>query len=167
MQSPFSADINLTAKLRHMAGVALFAIGCASLSAAPNTALGQSQAALIIGNDRGGMIGARAAEIDALRATGRPVEIRGSICFSSCTMYLGAANVCILPSTTFGFHGPSNHGAPLPADRFEHWSQIMARYYREPLRSWFMTDARYDRVRVHRLSGNQLIRMGYRRCGNA
>jgi len=122
------------------------------------------QSAIVIGNDRGGLIGARASEITDILNVGSRVEIRGSICYSSCTMYLGAGNVCVAPDTSFGFHGPSDYGRSLSAERFEHWSQVMARHYREPLRSWFMTSARYESARFVTLTGAQLINMGYSRC---
>lgn len=122
------------------------------------------QTPIVIGNDRGGYVGARASEIDSIRSTGSRVEIRGNICYSSCTMYLGAGNVCVNPATTFGFHGPSANGVPLPPDRFEHWSEVMARHYREPLRSWFMTSARYETTTALMISGEQLIGMGYDSC---
>ena len=79
-------------------------------------------------------------------------------------MYLGLANVCVDPAGRFGFHGPAGVGARLPDDAFEYWSQIMARNYREPLRSWFMTKARYSAGGVFELSGADLIGLGYRSC---
>jgi len=122
------------------------------------------QAAIVIGNDRGGFVGARASEITGIRNLGSRVEIRGSICYSSCTMYLGAGDVCVAPNTAFGFHGPSDFGRPLSSERFDHWSEVMARHYREPLRSWFMSSARYESAGLVTLSGAQLIDMGYSRC---
>ena len=56
------------------------------------------------------------------------------------------------------------NGRPLPAAEFEHWSEVMARNYREPLRSWFMSEGRYIREGYFALSGAELIRMGYPRC---
>lgn len=146
-----------------LAGLCLAVIANATLGAAP-LALAQQGGVIVIGNDRGGYVGQRADEIRRIVANGQRVEIRGNICYSSCTMYLGAGNVCVSPRTSFGFHGPSDHGRPLPADRFDHWSRVMARHYREPLRSWFLQDARFIRNDVARLSGAQLIRMGYPRC---
>ncbi|MBL4812228.1 MAG: hypothetical protein JKX69_07725 [Rhodobacteraceae bacterium] len=123
-----------------------------------------TQQIITIGNDSGGAVGSRANEIAHIRASGQRVEITGAFCSSSCTLYLGAGDVCINPQTMFGFHGPSYSGAPMPADQFEHWSQLMARHYREPLRGWFLREARHDRMRLHWLPGTQLISMGYRRC---
>lgn len=126
-------------------------------------AFAQIGGALVIRNDPGGLLGARSAEIRALRASGQRVELRGG-CYSACTMYLGLPNVCVAATARFGFHGPSWYGADLPPDRFEHWSQVMARNYREPLRSWFLNEARHRTTDYFMLSGADLIRMGYPRC---
>lgn len=123
-----------------------------------------AQQVVIVADDRGGPVNDRAMLVDRLRAAGAHVEIRGSVCLSACTMYLGAGDVCVSPQTTFGFHGPSNNGAPLAPDRFDHWSQVMARYYNGPLQDWFMTQARYQISGYQRLTGADLIRLGYRSC---
>ena len=123
-----------------------------------------AQQSLIIGDDRGGLVGQRAQEVNVLKQIGQRVEIRGNICYSTCTMYLGASNVCISPTTTFGFHGPSRSGRPLPADQFERWSRLMASYYNGPLQQWFMQEGRHTISDVYRLSGSQLIQLGYRTC---
>jgi hypothetical protein len=119
---------------------------------------------IIIGNDRGGPIEPRALEVDRLRAFGARVEIRGNICYSACTMYLGAGDVCVSPKTTFGFHGPTAYSGSLAPDSFDHWSEVMSRYYSAPLRSWFMEDARFVRAGVVRVTGAELIRLGYSPC---
>ena len=132
----------------------------AALCAAPAAA----QQTLVVGNDRGGLVGQRALQIEQLKRAGRRVEIRGSVCYSSCTMYLGAGNVCVDPRTSFGFHGPSRSGRPLPADQFDKWSRIMARYYSPQLQQWFMSQARYSITTLTQVSGRQLIAMGYPTC---
>lgn len=134
------------------------------LTCAASAAVAQTRAVLVVGNDRGGLVGARAQEIESLRALGHRVEIRGDICYSACTMYLGAGDVCVSPDTTFGFHGPSRNGQALPPDQFDHWSRVMARFYNAPLQSWFMNEGRYEQADVYRFSGAQLIEMGYPRC---
>ena len=128
------------------------------------TGQAEAQQSLIVGNDRGGRVGQRAQQIEALKRINQRVEIRGNICYSSCTMYLGASNVCVSPTTTFGFHGPSRSGTPLPADQFERWSRLMASYYNAPLQQWFMQQGRYAINDVYRMSGRQLIALGYRTC---
>lgn len=153
-------------RLRDRLSVVWRWLGAACLAAAlplAPQAGAQTGAALIIRNDPGGLLGARSAELRRLRASGQRVELRGS-CYSACTMYLGLPNVCIAPGARLGFHGPSWYGADLPPDRFEHWSQVIARNYREPLRSWFLGEARYKTRDYIVLSGAELIRMGYPRC---
>lgn len=117
----------------------------------------------VVHADPGGPLEQRHSEVRALQASGDRVELRG-ICNSACTMYLGLDNVCIDRGASFGFHGPSSYGRPLPASEFERWSQIMARNYREPLKSWFLDTARHDIAGHKRLSGGELIRMGYPEC---
>ncbi len=104
-------------------------------------------------------MGQRVQEIERLKRIGQRVEIRGNICYSSCTMYLGVTSVCVDPQTTFGFHGPSRSGTPLPADQFEIWSKIMAKYYNAPLQQWFMSQGRYVINDLYRMSGRQLIQL--------
>jgi hypothetical protein len=118
----------------------------------------------VVGDDRGGPVGARALEIGVIRAAGQRVEIRGRICYSACTLYLGAGDVCVSPSTEFGFHGPSASDGALDPAQFERWSQLMGSFYNEPLHDWFMQRARYEQGTILRLSGTELIRLGYRAC---
>ena len=139
-------------------------VGVTAMTVLLATAATAQQSVIVVGNDRGGYIGQRATEISQIIASGSRVEIRGNICLSSCTMYLGAGDVCVAPTTTFGFHGPSANGRPLPPERFDHWSRVMARYYQEPIREWFMNSARYRQSNYYRLTGSQLISMGYSSC---
>ena len=125
---------------------------------------GQTIDVKVIGNDRGGLIGARAIEVAELNTHHRRVELRGRVCYSSCTLYLGAQDLCISPQTVFGFHGPSRYGAPLDAGQFEHWSGVMARHYIPPLRNWFLDTARHRINQISRISGAQLIALGYPAC---
>lgn len=118
----------------------------------------------VIQNDRGGYIGARAVEIAAINAEHTRVELRGSICYSSCTMFLGVDDVCVSPNTSFGFHGPSRHGRALPASEFDHWSHVMADHYNAALKDWFLREARHVTSGYKRISGAQLIALGYPAC---
>jgi hypothetical protein len=122
------------------------------------------QQIVVIGDDRGGLVGARAELIDRLRAVAARVEIRGNVCYSACTMYLGAGDVCVSPTTVFGFHGPTRNGQTLAPESFDHWTGVMARHYSTPLRTWFMTIARYEQSGVMELPGTELIRIGYAAC---
>lgn len=129
----------------------------------PEISMAQGQTAIVVHQDPGGSLGERRRLIKQLQSTGQRMELRG-ICYSACTMYLGLPNACVAPSASFGFHGPSSHGIALPPQEFERWSQVMAHYYREPLRSWYLSTARYEINGHYRLSGAELIRMGYARC---
>ncbi|RRH78233.1 hypothetical protein [Falsigemmobacter faecalis] len=131
------------------------------LSGAPQAALAQGP--LVVTRDNGGLLKVRRSEVRALQASGRRVELRG-ICYSACTMYLGAPGVCLDPQAELGFHGPSWYSAPLPQQDFDYWSHELAVHYREPLRSWFMNKARYTLSSYHRVSGAEMIRMGYPQC---
>lgn len=123
-----------------------------------------AQQVIVVGNDRGGLVGERAQLVDRIRAANARVEITGNICYSACTMYLGAGNVCISPATTFGFHGPTRNGRSLAPADFDRWSAVMARYYAPPLRDWYMQSARFELSGVVRLSGAQLLQLGYAAC---
>ena len=135
-----------------------------SLGAAGSATQAQTAPPFVVKNDRGGLIGARAVEIRAINARNIRVELRGRICYSSCTLYLGAEHVCLDENTVFGFHGPSQSGRALSPERFEHWSAIMADHYNPPLRDWFLTEARHRISGYYRISGASLIAMGYAAC---
>ena len=120
--------------------------------------------AFIVRNDRGGIVGERVEEIRRLKASGQRVEIQGNICLSSCTMYLGAGDVCVNPDTRFGFHGPSYYGQPLAPEYFEYWSEVIAEYYPKPVRDWFMEKARHRLNGYYTIRGTELIRLGMRSC---
>ena len=142
----------------HIARLAAL-VGCRVFG---TSAVGQQ--VIVIGNDMGGIVGNRAAEIQRINATGARVEIRGDVCVSSCTMYLGVGDVCVSPDTDFSFHGPSFFGADLPPRDFDYWSQVIASHYNAPLRDWFMREARFRNFRPITLSGQELIRIGYPSC---
>jgi hypothetical protein len=117
-----------------------------------------------IGNDYGGVLIPRLAQLQALKIRGDTVEIRGDICASACTLYLGLPNTCIIPQTKFGFHGPSHYGRPLPQADYERLSQVVAAQYPLVLRDWFMTSGRKTLVRMQFISGQTLIGLGLRQC---
>jgi len=128
-----------------------------------NTAHAKSRPAFVVHSDRGGLLAQRTREIRRFRASGQRVELRGT-CLSACTMYLGLSGTCVARTATLGFHGPSKKGHRMTIKEFDHWSLVMAKNYREPLRSWFMTEARYRTSGYHRISGAELIRLGYKQC---
>lgn len=123
--------------------------------------------AILVQNDGGGDLATRIEMIKALRTAGDHVEIRRGYCVSACTLFLGLEGTCIGPEAEFGFHGPGTgvYGLGLPPPEFEHWSRVMASYYPEPLRGWFMRTGRMRTVGFYRISGRELIRMGVPACG--
>lgn len=124
----------------------------------------RSTNALIVNNDRGGVVRKRVIEISRLRRSGREVRITGAVCMSSCTMYLGLPQTCISPRTTFGFHGPSSYGRSLDPKEFNRASRIISNHYPPALRNWYMEKGRFKIRTFYRMKGAQLIRMGLRQC---
>ncbi len=119
---------------------------------------------LVVMSDRGGKVIDRVHEVRELKREGRRVEIRGNVCYSSCTMYLGLPDVCTLPSTTFGFHGPSRGGVEVGREEFEYYSTLISNHYPEPLKSWYISKARYRISGVYKVKGSELIRLGIEEC---
>jgi len=149
------------ALVRHSAFGIMCVIMCAAISL---PAVSAPQKTLVVQNDRGGSVRVRLSEITRINSEGQRVEIHAGECLSSCTMYLGVDNLCVSPRARFGFHGPSHYGQPLQPADFEHWSHVIAAHYRPTLRRWFMEDARFTTKGYRRLSGAELIRLGYPSC---
>lgn len=118
----------------------------------------------VIGNDQGGALRARLAEVQRIRARDERVEIRGQVCHSACTLYLGVRDVCVLPATRFGFHGPVYRDRPIARERFDHWSRAMAAHYPPEIADWFMHTARHVAGGYLVRTGAELIRLGVSRC---
>ena len=118
----------------------------------------------VVSNDFGGVVGKRAAQIRRLNAAGRRVEIRGQFCLSSCTMFLGAGDLCVHPDTRFGFHGPSNFGKPLKRQHFDHWSKVLAAHYPDAIADWFMSTGRFKKHGYYTVMGSEIIRHGVPAC---
>ena len=127
----------------------------------------QAQTLHVVRSDRGGYLHDRLIELENLRRNGVQVQIRGRVCYSTCTMFLGLPDTCVMPDTTFGFHGPSRSGRKLDQEDFDYFSAVMAEYYPEPLKSWFMETGR-TRIRgLFKIKGHELIRMGVPACQTA
>ncbi len=118
----------------------------------------------VVGNDRGGFVRDRLIEIRNLRSSGRRVEIRGRICYSTCTMLLGLPNTCVSPNTKFGFHGPSRGGQRLSAEKFDFYSRVIAKHYPKALNDWYMKTGRNRINGIYKISGREIIRMGVKAC---
>lgn len=118
----------------------------------------------VVGNDRGGYLHDRLIELENLQANGVRVEIRGRLCYSTCTMFLGLPGTCVEPGTTFGFHGPSRRGRPLTQTEFDYFSTVMSSFYPEPLKAWFLEKGRNRLTGVYKIKGRDIIRMGIPEC---
>lgn len=93
--------------------------------------------------DEGGYFDNRAREIKKLNEVGARIEIRG-VCISSCTMYLGADNVCVAPNARLGFHGATEtFFIPATPENKLRYDTNIARYYPPNLRGWFWKEARH------------------------
>ncbi len=65
----------------------------------------------------------------------------------------------------FGFHGPSYRGKPIMDGNFDHYSEMMAKYYPVAIYPWFMSTARYKLNSDYEpVLGKELIRLGFRAC---
>jgi hypothetical protein len=126
------------------------------------TQVNYSPVPYVVGNDRGGLLREKLRQLGQLRQQSRPVEIRGAVCYSTCTMYLGLPQTCISPNTTFGFHGPSSYGRSLDAATFNRASTLISSYYPPALRQWYMSKGRYKINSVYKIKGSQIIQMGIR-----
>lgn len=152
-------------------GVKLLCYALVTLSLLQGTAAQAAQASpygfmktVIVPNDRGGSVRQRHNEINVINRLHQKVEIRGRDCLSSCTMYLGADNVCVEPGTSFGFHGPHRFLKTLTKTEFDQWSRFISGYYPPPVQTWYMQKARYKKATVLRIKGSELIRLGVSQC---
>ncbi|MEP2718486.1 hypothetical protein [Pseudophaeobacter sp.] len=150
------------AGLRKIATVAT--LGLSTLLVPVTAAEAAQRGTYVVGNDRGGYLHDRLIELGNLQRNGTRVQIRGRVCYSTCTMFLGLAGTCVDPNTTFGFHGPSKSGRRLSPQKFDYFSQVMANYYPPQLRDWFMREGRHRIAGVYKMKGTELIRMGVRSC---
>jgi hypothetical protein len=152
------------------AGAALAAVMASALMITSPAAARDNTAELspyIIGDDIGGSLNNRILEINEMRASGRPVEIRGLVCISSCTMFLGVNDACVWPGTRFGFHGPSNKGKALNGNLQSYWINTMASFYQEPLKEWFLEKGSHKIKGVYWFTGAELIKKGVtRKCAD-
>ncbi|WP_108838558.1 hypothetical protein [Tateyamaria sp. Alg231-49] len=139
-------------------------LGVTSQATQAQTQISYAPETLVVRNDRGGLLRERLLQLGQLRKQNRPVEIRGAICFSTCTMFLGLPNTCISPNTTFGFHGPSSYGRPLDTVTFNRASKVIANYYPESLKQWYMAEGRFKIRSISRVKGENIIKMGIRAC---
>jgi hypothetical protein len=118
-------------------------------------------------NDPGGPLLNRIVEIEIFNRKGAQVQIVGDFCYSSCTMLLGADDVCVAPETVFGFHGPYRiDNAAMTQAEFNHASDTVAGYYPTGgIREWFIAIARHvPPGELYYLNGEDLIGLGVSEC---
>lgn len=119
-----------------------------------------------VGNDPGGRIVDRMVQIEIANRTNAQFQINGDYCHSSCTMLLGADDVCVSPETIFGFHGPHHpNRTKMTADEFDRKSASLSSYYPNPIRNWFMSKARFAGPNeLFYVTGEYLINLGVQEC---
>lgn len=159
-----SSAAALLTRVRSVIGKAA-QIGLMLLVMQPQAATAQQ--IYVVGNDHGGYLHDRLTELRNLQRSGVRVEIRGQICYSTCTMFLGLPGTCITPDTVFGFHGPSQNGRRMAQKDFDYFSQVIANHYPEPLRAWFMAEGRNQISGIYELTGSKIIDMGVSACRTA
>ena len=156
---------SLSNSIKRLVTAALSAL--AMIAFVPTAAMPQQGLArppLVIQNDVGGGLRARIVAVEQLRQTERPVQIVGNICYSTCTLYIGLDDACVAAETEFGFHGPSANGNPLDPATFERASRLIAAYYPEPIRNWYLTTARHEINALFKVKGEVLINLGIPAC---
>ena len=151
--------------LLHTAARMAACLGLALSPLLPSAA--SAQQTYVVGSDRGGYLHDRLIELKNLKRSGVRVEIRGRVCYSTCTMFLGLPGACVDPNTTFGFHGPSRSGRRLAQEKFDYFSRVMADFYPEPLKAWFMAEGRNRISGIYKVKGSEIIRMGVKACRSA
>ncbi len=152
---------------RPVLSLCLATVLAVSMQSAAHAAKPGSQkpgAIIVIPNDYGGSVRKRTEEIRQINRLGQAVEIRGRVCMSSCTMFLGANTVCVQPETSFAFHGPYRFFSKLTSLEFDRWSRVIAAHYPSFLRSWYMQTARFRIHNPMKIKGRELIRLGVPRC---
>lgn len=112
--------------------------------------------------DMGGPIEARLAQIKDMDG----VRIEG-LCYSACTLYLGLPKTCVTPNAKLGFHSPfwrlADVKMPLPRKEWDRVTKLMASHYPQPMRKWWMEEARYS-TEIVPISGKQAVAMGAKAC---
>ncbi|MCD9149613.1 hypothetical protein [Pseudophaeobacter flagellatus] len=144
--------------------IATLALVALTLLSPAEPAAATGQPPYVVRDDRGGFLRERLIELRELRASGRQVEIRGRVCYSTCTLLLSLPNTCISPRTQFGFHGPSESGHPLSPEKFDYYSHIIAQHYPAKLNQWYMQTGRKRIKRLFKIKGSEIIRMGVPAC---
>jgi hypothetical protein len=161
------AERHKDSRIKAFVSIARFVLIAATVSVlfgVPPQAIAVDGPAYVVMNDHGGDVATRIKEIKFVANHYTRVEVKGGVCLSSCTMFLGLPQTCVHPETKFGFHGPTDHGRPLPKERFDYWSEQIAAHYPPSLKHWYIQKGRYLLKGYYCLTGQQLITMGIHRC---
>ena len=122
-------------------------------------------AKVIVGNHPGGYLYGTIADVEDINTLSLPVRITGDFCVSSCTLFLGADDVCISRTTRFGFHKPGNYVGLGQISSKVAWRATyrVAEYFNPSLSAWWLrTGSKSSSLKY--LTGLELIRMGYNEC---
>ncbi len=123
-----------------------------------------SDAAVRIGQDRGGQIGAYVDKYQGLRSSGEMVMIDG-VCLSACTIVLGSVprdKICVTSRAKLGFHAawnPASNGRRITDPEASHTLYSM---YPFEVRRWIDQRGGLSPHMIF-LSGRDLVAM-YRPC---
>ena len=123
-----------------------------------------SDAAVRIGQDRGGRIGAYVDKYQGLRSSGEMVMIDG-VCLSACTIVLGSVprdKICVTSRAKLGFHAawnPASNGRRITDPEASHTLYSM---YPFEVRRWIDQRGGLSPHMIF-LSGRDLVAM-YRPC---
>lgn len=124
-----------------------------------------SGARVVVREHQGGRVYGVSADVEDINALGLPVRIVGHHCNSACTLFLGAKDVCVSPSTLFGFHQPRAEAGkpPLAQDKITAASRHMSKHYKPGLKTWWVSTGSQSKQLVY-VTGKELIRIGYKAC---
>lgn len=119
---------------------------------------------LVIQNDRGGYLAKQLDRLAELKKSDRRVEVRGDVCFSTCTLYLSLPNMCADAETIFGFHGPMRIGRKMSTEEFDYFSQLIASHYPERIGQWYLETGREKRFGAHKIKARDMAQYGVKIC---
>jgi hypothetical protein len=121
-------------------------------------------AKVIVREHNGGHLMGTIVDVHDINVLGLPVQITGRYCYSACTLFLGAKNVCVSPKTSFGFHKPyRTDGRRISEAGLRASIGKSASHYKPELREWWETKGSRSRNLI-KLTGRDLARFGYRLC---
>lgn len=110
---------------------------------------------VLIENDNGGLIAEYESERVKLASDPSGVVLCGEI-ESAATIFVSLPNACSCPGAVFRFHGATKSFRQYPKG-----TAVMASYYPEPLRSWYLRNAAHLMLSDHAtLTARQLAAMG-------